>query len=102
MRCIVHLLRRGRRPRLCHLRPRRLRPRTAAELLEVLAKLAAGHRLAIVLLAGGFLQNHPKRGRLLLHRGMGQVAAADSFCTNVHHDMGTKEEVKPNFRTPPR
>jgi hypothetical protein len=51
----------------------------------VLAKLAAGHGLAIVLLAGVFLQNHPKRGRLLLHRGMGQVAAADSFCTNVHH-----------------
>jgi hypothetical protein len=40
--------------------------------------------VAFVLLAGGYLQNCLKWTRLLLHRGMGHVAAADLICMNVH------------------
>jgi hypothetical protein len=55
----------------------------SSELLEELAKLADG-QVRICSSRRGYLQNRPKRARLLLHRGMGHVAAAESICMNLH------------------
>jgi hypothetical protein len=55
----------------------------SSELLEELAKLADG-RGRICSSGRGYLQNRPKRARLLLHRGMGHVAATESICMNLH------------------